>query len=43
MAELIAKTNLKREKGFLYYVKDDDQGNLSIWKAEMSRGKSKKN
>ncbi|HUV85356.1 MAG TPA: hypothetical protein VMV86_06560 [Methanosarcinales archaeon] len=39
MGELIAKTTLKRESGFLYYVKAfDNAGNLGIFKAKLARG-----
>ena len=32
MGELIAKTNIKIEKGFLYYCKGDEEGNVAIYK-----------
>lgn len=44
MAELIAKTDIKRESGFLYFCGTSKDGFLTINKAKMSRGgkKSKK-
>jgi len=42
MAELIAQTDIKREKGYLYFLKSDAKGNLGIYKAVMSRGGRKK-
>jgi hypothetical protein len=41
MGKQIAKTDIKRKQGFLYYVKEDSSGNLGIFEAEMSRGKKK--
>lgn len=38
MAELIASTDIKREKGYLYFLKSDANGNLEIYKAVMCRG-----
>ncbi len=38
MAEVVAKTGIKREKGFLYFV--DKGGNVA--KAKMARGKGEK-
>jgi len=37
MAEKVAKTGIKREKGYLYYL--DKQGDVSC--AKMARGKAK--
>ena len=37
MAEKVAKTGIKREKGYLYYL--DKQGDISC--AKMARGKAK--
>jgi len=42
MGKLIFRTELKREKGKLYYVKDDANGNMCIYEAIMARGKKKK-
>ena len=43
MGKLVAKTDLKRKTGFLYYVKAfDEEGNLGVYEAEMSRGGKKK-
>jgi len=41
MGKIIAKTQIKREKGFLYYCGTDEKGNLTICKAKMARGKKK--
>lgn len=38
MGEEILQTNIKREQGYLYYVKIDENGNLVLCKAKM-RGK----
>jgi len=40
MAEKIHQTDIEREKGYLYYVKDVD-GKLAIFKAKMARGGKK--
>jgi len=43
MGEIISKTKIPREKGYLYYTSTDDEGNLTICRAEMARkGKSAK-
>lgn len=42
MGEVILKTNIPREKGWLYYVGTDEAGNLAVCKTEMSRGRKKK-
>lgn len=42
MGRLIATTNLKREPGMLYFVKEDKEGNLGMWEAVMKRGGRKK-
>jgi len=42
MGEIIAKTELKREKGFLYYVSTDNKGNLTVCRVKMARGRKKK-
>lgn len=39
MKKLIAKTKIKREKGWLYYTSTDEEGNITIWKSEMGRKK----
>lgn len=38
MGKLIAKSDVKREAGFLYYVKADELGYLGIYKAVLARG-----
>jgi len=47
MGEIISKTEIPREKGFLYYTSTDEKGNLTICRAAMSRSgkgaKKKKN
>jgi len=37
VSETIATTDIKREKGFLYFVSTDDKGNLTINKAKAGR------
>ena len=41
MNKLIAKTKIKREKGWLYFTGTDEEGNISLWKAEMGKNKIK--
>ena len=38
MGEIIQKTNLKKEKGYLYYVAFEKDGTLLIGKALLKRG-----
>jgi len=40
--KVILRTEIQREKGFLYYCSSDDNGNITVCKAEMSRGRKKK-
>jgi len=40
MKKLIAKTDIKRERGWIYYTGTDEKGNITIWKTEA--GKKKK-
>jgi hypothetical protein len=44
MAEIILKTNIPREQGFLYFCGTDDKtGNIIVCKTKMARGgKAKK-
>ena len=42
MGEIISKTEIKREKGYLYYTGTDEKGNLTICRTEMARGRKKK-
>jgi hypothetical protein len=42
MAELIAKTNIVREKGYLYFCGTSKDGFLTVNKAVMARGGKKK-
>lgn len=39
MGEVIANTDIKKEKGFVYYVKPDEEGNLTICRAKAGRKK----
>ena len=41
MKELIAKTNIKREKGWLYYTGTDEEGFITLWKSESGRNKKR--
>jgi hypothetical protein len=36
--ERIARVKVKRESGFLYFVKSDEEGWLCIYKTELKRG-----
>ena len=38
----ILTTDIKREKGFLYYCGTSEDGNLTISRSEMARGRKKK-
>ncbi|MCK9371166.1 hypothetical protein M0R04_14740 [Candidatus Dojkabacteria bacterium] len=45
MGEIISKSNtIKREPGYLYYVKfgDDGKGTMEVWKAKLERSGRKK-
>lgn len=42
MGKVIANTQIKRMPGMLYYTGTDEQGNLTICEAVMSRGGKKK-
>lgn len=42
MGTTILKTNIKREKGFLYYCGTDKDGNIAVGKAKMARGRKGK-
>jgi hypothetical protein len=42
MAERIARVKFKREPGYLYFVKSDEEGWLCIYRAIMKRGGTKK-
>lgn len=39
MAEIIAKTKIKREKGFIYYTATDEDGMITIGRAKAGRKK----
>jgi len=40
MKSRVAKSHIKREEGYLYYIKSNEEGYLEIWR---TLGKSKKN
>ena len=42
MGEIIATTEIPREKGFIYYTATDDKGNITIGKAKAGRPSKKK-
>ena len=42
MSEKIAKLNIKRESGYLYFVKSDSTGLLEVYRAKMQHGGRKK-
>jgi len=39
MGQIIARTKIKREKGWLYYTSTDELGNITICKSQMGRKK----
>ena len=39
MSELIANTEIQREKGYIYFVKQDEKGFLGVWRAKAGRKK----
>ena len=41
MGKVIAKTDIKREKGKLYYTGTDENGFITICETLMARGKKK--
>jgi hypothetical protein len=40
--KVILQTDIPREKGYLYYCSSNSDGNITVCKAEMSRGRQKK-
>ena len=40
--ETILVTDVPREKGYLYYTSTSEDGNLTICRTDMARGKKKK-
>lgn len=42
MGEIILKTSIPRESGWLYYATTTKEGNIAIGKAKMMRGGRKK-
>ena len=41
MRELIATTDIKREKGFIYFIGTAEDGTLEIYKSKAGRPKKK--
>jgi len=41
MGEVIMTTEIPREKGYLYYTSTDENGNITLCKTEMARGRKK--
>jgi len=41
MGEVILKTTIPREQGFLYFCGTDSSGNITVCKAKMARGRKK--
>ncbi len=41
MKEVILKTNIKREKGFLYFTAKDEDGNLIVCRVPMAQRQGK--
>ena len=39
MAEIISTTNIKRERGFIYYTATSDEGFITIGRAKAGRKK----
>jgi len=42
MGKLLIETDIKREPNKLYYCATDKKGNVTVWEADMKRGKTKK-
>lgn len=42
MGEIILVTNIPREKGWLYYTKTDEKGNVILCKSPMGKRSKKK-
>ena len=40
--KVLLKTDIKREKGFLYFCSTDEDGNITLCQTEMSQGRKKK-
>lgn len=40
--KVLLKTDIKREKGMLYYCGTDNDGNITVCETPMSRGRKKK-
>ena len=43
MGKVILETEIKREKGLLYYCGTNEKGNLTVCSAVMGRGRKAKN
>lgn len=41
MTEIILITNIPREKGWLYFTKTDEKGNVILCKSQMGKNKKK--
>lgn len=42
MSEIVLTTTIKREAGFLYYCGTDKNGNITLCRSVMARGRNKK-
>jgi len=42
MSEIIATTEIPREKGYIYFTATDDKGNITIGRTKAGRMKKKK-
>jgi hypothetical protein len=42
MSEIIITTEVKREKGYIYFVNYDEQGNIQVSRAKSGRRKKDK-
>ena len=40
MKKIIARTKIKRERGWLYFTGTDEEGNITLCKTEMRRKKN---
>jgi hypothetical protein len=41
MKQVILKTNIKREQGYLYFTGTDEEGNVTLMRTEMKNNKPK--
>jgi len=42
MGEVLLETNIRRESGWLYYTSTSKNGNVTVCRAKMARGRKKK-